>query len=316
MNTWLGPCRVSVHMRRRPVGGEQRAASLSRGWQCANRGELLLYPLFYSSSYSPMFFYAFPLFASLIHFVAHHRSLLLHCQFSRLSDFRCLYCWVAYLVPVVKLLRILNAKSVFFFQNIEHIWLPWFKRLWNLHGGIIGCVDGYVYVTACASELGRDEEEFGHMYDGFTHIFWDCLWVNWSLFTITCKSKELLYVNMINISNCATDPKTRNAKLIIMKRFKSCGGGQSPCRSYSLMWERSGKVKLSVIIFWCCPNNKGLSHAEKGNEPQGCIQLKNKCIPPDRMSHYICQQFKLNLRHRGYHSWKITIGLFNWLVKY
>lgn len=131
-------------MRRRPVGGEQQATSLSRGWQCANTEES-----FYCTHSSTLLFSlqcSFALFPSspLFHFLAHHLSLHFSCQFSVSLTFRFLFIADLHLRYLLSHSSVVNTKSGecwVFSKTLTKIGAPCLKRVWNMVG--------YVYNYDC-----------------------------------------------------------------------------------------------------------------------------------------------------------------------
>lgn len=180
MNIWLRPLMQSERSDEEAVSGRGAASCISvQGLAvCQHRGELLLYPLFYSSIYSQMFFFCFsiPLLSFLSWPVIFLCNLAVSLsQFSAQSFFFIADLRLRYLLcncqPSQHNVR--GHLSVFQ-KNIEK------KLSWRvceiLHSGLWDvCVRVWLHTagqalmfmhwTTCASRLGTDMGEFSHMYD-------------------------------------------------------------------------------------------------------------------------------------------------------
>lgn len=165
-------------MRRRSVGGEQRAASLSRGWQYANTEESFYCT--HSSTLLSTLQCSFTLFHSspLLHFLAHHLSLHFSCQFSLFVAFRFLFIADLRLRYLLSNSSVVNTKSggIWVFSNtLKKIEFLCLKRVWNPYGGLQDVCTGmtahgwasahvYVYDYMCITTRERHGGVQSHVW--------------------------------------------------------------------------------------------------------------------------------------------------------
>lgn len=155
-------------MRRWSVGVEQRAASLSSGWLCANTDKSFYCthtstPLHCSS----LLYYSLPL----LHFLAHHLAVHFSCHFSVVFAFRCvfnadLHLWLpAFQTPS-------SQRSVWgYFECFPKSWAPCLNGRWCCFvGGVhrrhmAEWALTFLLMITCASQLGKDMGELSQMRD-------------------------------------------------------------------------------------------------------------------------------------------------------